>query len=471
MTELIKKVGKKFTEIILDTEKNRKKKKESASKIRAEEKKIIKEKTPEKNRENKEIKENNACEVIEKENKKEEKEYIKKCPECKNDLITDYRNGEIYCKKCGFVIEDAMVDKGPEWRAFDEDQVVKKVRTGSAIRFTKQDKGLVTEIDRHDRDIKGGAVLPQRKALLYRLRKWQRRSRVAESNDRNLSLALPELDRMCTQLHMSRSIQEDCAYFYRKATSKGLTKGKGTESMVAATIFLVCKKHKKPQTLSNLRRVANVKRRDIGRCTAILKEMDKNDESLIFCLNNVPGKDNKKLLDFLRKELNIKLKKKSKIEKTEDNSITIENDVPLNLKFDKEKNTMVLETGEKICEFIVKEENNELNVYLKSPPVKKIRETQTPVIHAEDYVPQFAERLMIPVTIEMEAIKILKEARSRGITVGKSPVGFAVAAIFLVCEKNKIPINLSSLNDVGYVTIRKKYCELKDGLKDLISLS
>jgi len=539
MTELIKKVGKKFAEVLLNTEKKRKnienkenkKTKENRNtenrntstspkktkKIKADttskkdkgEKKDGKNKNEEirvtgnrkeirwkkkikesketiattkdieskkkaiecKKIECKKIKENinNIGELIEEKNKKEVRTYEKKCPECRSDLVTDYKSGEVYCKKCGYIIEDSMVDKGPEWRAFDEDQVAKKMRTGSAMKFTKQDKGLVTEIDRHDRDIKGGAVLPQRKALLYRLRKWQRRSRVAESIDRNLSLALPELDRMCTQLNLSKSIQEDCAYFYRRATAKGLTKGKGTEAMVAATIFLICKKHKTPQTLSNLRRVANVKRRDFGRCITILKRLYKNNESLIFCLDNIPGKDNKNLIDFLRTELNIPVRKKSKIEKTKDNSIIIENkDMPLILKFNKEDSTLVLETEKKAYEFIVKEEDHKLNVYLKNPQVKKIREKSNIIIYAEDYVPQFAERLSVPIDVEMEAIKILKEARLRGITVGKNPVGFAVAAIYLVCKKNDVKIPLPSLNDLGYVTIRKKYFELEEGLKDLI---
>ena len=46
------------------------------------------------------------------------------CPECgSKKLQEDPLRGEITCSKCGYVITDRMIDTGPEWRAFDADQV------------------------------------------------------------------------------------------------------------------------------------------------------------------------------------------------------------------------------------------------------------------------------------------------------------------------------------------------------------
>ncbi|RLI88225.1 MAG: transcription initiation factor IIB [Candidatus Altiarchaeales archaeon] len=188
------------------------------------------------------------------------------CPECHGfNLVTDYKHGELVCKDCGLVINDELLDTGPEWRAFDEEQKSKRSRTGSPVRYTKLDKGLTTEIDRYDRDIRGGLIHPERKAQLYRLRKWQRRSRMSDSVQRNLSIALPELDRMCACLNIPNNIKEECAMWYRKAVAKHLVRGRSIESVVAATIYLISRQHQLPKTLDELEKVSGVKKKDIGR--------------------------------------------------------------------------------------------------------------------------------------------------------------------------------------------------------------
>ena len=93
--------------------------------------------------------------------------------------IQDHGRGEVYCAKCGLVLESTIFDFGPEWRAFDTEDSHKRARTGGLLRDWKLTKGLTTEIDKYDRDIKGRTVPVERKATLYRMRKWQKRSRMA----------------------------------------------------------------------------------------------------------------------------------------------------------------------------------------------------------------------------------------------------------------------------------------------------
>lgn len=188
------------------------------------------------------------------------------CKACgSKQTIVDYKHGEIICGNCGLVLVDTLFDFGPEWRAFDEEQMNKRARTGGPLRFAKQNIGLTTEIDRYDRDIKGSAIPSERKAQLYRLRKWQRRSRMGTSVDRNLSIALPELDRMCAHLNVPDNIKEECARLYRKCVNKGIVRGRSIESVIAAIIYLISKNHKLPKTLEELEGVSGVKRKDIGR--------------------------------------------------------------------------------------------------------------------------------------------------------------------------------------------------------------
>jgi len=191
---------------------------------------------------------------------------MRECPRCKSKkIVSDYVHGETYCGKCGFVIEENLFDFGPEWRAFDREDLDKRARTGGLLRYAKLTKGLTTEIDKYDRDIKGKAVPVESKAKLYRLRKWQKRSRMATSLQRNLSIALPELDRMCSYLKIPNDMKEECARLYRKAASDGLVKGRSIESMVAGVIYIVTRQNKSPVTLEELEEVSGKTKKDIGK--------------------------------------------------------------------------------------------------------------------------------------------------------------------------------------------------------------
>jgi transcription initiation factor TFIIB len=193
------------------------------------------------------------------------------CKECGSaKIVTDYKHGEVICKDCGLVLYDTLFDFGPEWRAFDEEQLNKRTRTGSPIKLAKQNIGLTTEIDRYDRDIKGTAIPSERKAQLYRLRKWQIRSRMGTSVDRNLSIALPELDRMCAHLNVPSGVKEKCARIYRKCVNKGIVRGRSIESVIAAIIYLVSRTSHLPKTLDELADVSGVTRKDIGKSYRIV---------------------------------------------------------------------------------------------------------------------------------------------------------------------------------------------------------
>lgn len=188
------------------------------------------------------------------------------CPACKGtEIITDYKHGERICVGCGLVLEEKMFDHGPEWRAFDDEQEAKRARAGGPLKFAKLNKGLTTEIDRYDRDIRGGSIPPESKAQIYRLRKWQKRTRMSDSVHRNLSMALPELDRMCAHLNIPNNIKEECAQTYRKAVAKGVVRGRSIESVVAAIIYLVSRQHHLPKTLEELEEASGIKKKDIGR--------------------------------------------------------------------------------------------------------------------------------------------------------------------------------------------------------------
>jgi transcription initiation factor TFIIB len=187
---------------------------------------------------------------------------IKKCPECGSTYFEeDKTRGEMVCAKCGLVLEEAMIDSSPEWRAFDDEQISKRTRAGAPLTFTKHDKGLTTEIGRGRGEL--FKVIPSKRAQYYRLTKWQKR--LVESKDRNLSFALSELQRLVSFLGLPKSVHEEVAKNYERAVDRGLVRGRSMESVIAALLYTVCREMETPRTLEEIAEASGVERREIGR--------------------------------------------------------------------------------------------------------------------------------------------------------------------------------------------------------------
>ncbi len=64
----------------------------------------------------------------------EKVEKRKKCPDCGSvKLVRNYERAELVCASCGFVIHDRIMDMGPEWRAFDQEQRERRGRVGAPM--------------------------------------------------------------------------------------------------------------------------------------------------------------------------------------------------------------------------------------------------------------------------------------------------------------------------------------------------
>ena len=188
------------------------------------------------------------------------------CPECGSSRIKyDRRRGEWVCLDCGYVFDEPVVDMGPEWRAFDSDQMEERARTGAPLKETKIRKGLTTVIDTHNRDMRGSAFSPTTKAQMYRIRKWHKRTTVSTSMERNLAVALNEIRKIGSYLNLPEGILEEAAALYRKAVEKGLIRGRLIEAVVAAVIYAVCRIYGIPRTLDEIAEASGLPKKDIGR--------------------------------------------------------------------------------------------------------------------------------------------------------------------------------------------------------------
>ncbi len=182
-----------------------------------------------------------------------------------SQFTTDHRRGEVFCAKCGLVQSNIIFDFGKEASIYDQKDYNEKTRSGGPVKSYKRETGLTTEIDRYDRDFRNRPIPPERKAKLYRLRKWQKRAQTSTSEGRNLSIALPELDRMCGLLNIPNNLKEEAARMYRKCRNKGVIRGRSIESAIAAVIYAVSRQHKVPKSLKELEETSGVKEKEIGK--------------------------------------------------------------------------------------------------------------------------------------------------------------------------------------------------------------
>ena len=198
------------------------------------------------------------------------------CPECgSTNIVHDPDSGELICGDCGLVMKDSMVNEGPEWRAFTPTEKESRSRVGVPLSFAVHDKGLTTMIGRVGRDAFGRKLPMDTKLQMLRLRKWQIRSRVHSSVDRNLAQAMAELDRLSDKLHIPPSIKEKAAVIYRKALDRGLVRGRSISAITAASLYAACRMTQTPRTLREISAQSPIEKKDIARCYRLmLRELE-----------------------------------------------------------------------------------------------------------------------------------------------------------------------------------------------------
>lgn len=179
------------------------------------------------------------------------------CPECGSpSLVMDYTRAQLACRKCGYVLEVGILDRGPEWRSFEDDEQDRS-RVGPPTTPTIHDKGLSTRIGRGYRDARGNSIAPERRAQLYRMRTQDWRSRLAGRN-RYLARALSDLTRVCSQMVLPATVRERAAFLYRRASELDLIRGRPMEAVISAALYTACLESDVPVQLDEIADIAGV---------------------------------------------------------------------------------------------------------------------------------------------------------------------------------------------------------------------
>jgi len=286
------------------------------------------------------------------------------CPECSSEnLVTSGDSNEVVCEDCGLVIEEQMIDRGPEWRAFNHSERESKSRVGAPTTQTMHDKGLTTQIDWKNKDAYGRSLSSEKRSQMSRLRKWQERIRTKDASERNLQFALSEIDRMASALGVPRSVREVSSVIYRRALKEDLIRGRSIEGVATSCLYAGCRQEGIPRSLEEVSEVSRVEKKETGRTYR-----------------------------YVAQELSLEMEP----------------------------------------------------------------------VDPKEYVPRFSSDLGVSEEVKVKANEIIDKSAEQGLLSGKSPTGFAAAAIYaasLLCNDKKTQREVAEVAQVTEVTIRNRYQE------------
>ncbi|GAB3667234.1 transcription initiation factor IIB [Halopiger thermotolerans] len=177
------------------------------------------------------------------------------CPECNGRLRET--ETETVCEECGLVTTEDAVDRGPEWRSFDDEETDRR-RTGAPLTRSRHDRGLSTEIGYGSgSDSSYETRLTGRKRRqIARLRREHNRARISSKAERNQVYGFAEIRRVNAQLSLPDSAREQACTLFESAQSDGLFQGRSLEGFAAAAIYATCRTRSVARTIDEITAVA-----------------------------------------------------------------------------------------------------------------------------------------------------------------------------------------------------------------------
>ncbi|TLZ56462.1 MAG: transcription initiation factor IIB [Methanobacteriota archaeon] len=178
-----------------------------------------------------------------------------RCPNCGSfALYVDPVRGERVCDNCGFVVDEGLVDQGPDWTTFEGDD---RIRAGPPPSVMAPDKGLGSMVGNGLRDAKGNPIDARSVAALNRLRRVSRWTRY-DRTERALAPGLAQLSSLSSRLGLAPAFRERAAILLRKAIEAGLSRGRSMDAIVAAVVYLAAKQLGAPRGLHELAEATGV---------------------------------------------------------------------------------------------------------------------------------------------------------------------------------------------------------------------
>lgn len=196
-------------------------------------------------------------------------EETEKCPECGGTRFeNDGMRGEKICSMCGCVIDESIIDLGPDWRSFSN--MRDRERIGAPLSIMSHDKGLTTDIANGCHDAHGAPIPSKNMAQIRRLRTWQKRMRVSNALERNLATAISHINRISMAMELGFNVREMATMDYKMSLKRNLVRGRTIESVVTACLYAASRQCGTPRTLDEVAKASGVEKKVVARTYRVI---------------------------------------------------------------------------------------------------------------------------------------------------------------------------------------------------------
>ncbi|AOL15657.1 transcription initiation factor IIB 2 [Sulfolobus sp. A20] len=168
-----------------------------------------------------------------------------KCPNCglENVITQDHKEGILVCTNCGYVIEENIIDLGPDWRAYNSKDRNERERVGSPSTPKVHDWGFHTII---------GFGRAKDRIKTIKMQRIQNKIRVSQK-DKKLVTLLSILNDESAKLELPEHVKETASLILRKMVENGLTKRIDQYVLVIASLYYSCQVNNIPRHLQEFK--------------------------------------------------------------------------------------------------------------------------------------------------------------------------------------------------------------------------
>ncbi|KIM25500.1 hypothetical protein M408DRAFT_74141 [Serendipita vermifera MAFF 305830] len=186
------------------------------------------------------------------------------CPECRDsqpNIEEEFSSGDLVCRGCGLVLGDRIVDTRSEWRTFANEEGDDPSRVGGPTNPIYEGLDtLSTSISFRDGNTGHSRELQRASARLSN-----------EKSQRSLTVIFEQIQSMCDQYSLPRSVSDTAKMLYRRCEEEKLLRGKQPDAIVAACLFIACRQAAVPRTFREIVELTNVPKKQIGQCYKALE--------------------------------------------------------------------------------------------------------------------------------------------------------------------------------------------------------
>lgn len=172
---------------------------------------------------------------------------------CDSPKISE-EDGFYVCLNCGLVFS-RILDDSPR-RAFTAEEIEKR-KSNERVYSPIGPRTII----RGNRDARGTLLSPKFKSKFNRLAKIHRS--LTTSFERNLWIALPNLQRLQKKLSIPDQVAEDALRIYTQTVKKKLTMGRSIDTLLSASIFCALRVHGIPRTLEEITIAAQITKKKV----------------------------------------------------------------------------------------------------------------------------------------------------------------------------------------------------------------